>query len=1224
MSTSPSRPSSLLESIAGCTSWQQTQSNWRHFSEKQKGDLFEDFVHAYLRLAPEYTSKLKHVWHHTEVPAKVRMALNLPTKDMGIDLVAETKDGEFWAIQCKYRQTTNQSLTYEELSTFSSLRKDVCRGFSFGLVCSTTERFTRIFQNTDDIAFAALDVWLDLPPSFFDSVRNSLVGKTTSEPPRKPRPHQQAAVQDGIAHFIKGKETRGKLIMPCGTGKSLTAWFLAQALKSKRIVIAVPSLSLIRQTLKDWLRETAAHGIQANWICVCSDNTAGKTDNDDTAVHRQDLGIECHTNPDRIADWLRKKRTGLTVVFTTYQSGSTLSEGARAAGFEFDLGILDEAHKTVGDGDKLFSHLLHEENIAIKRRVFMTATERRYSGKSDNVLSMHDPAVYGDTFHLLSFRKAMECDPPILSDYKIITMLVSRNEVAELVRKNSFVRPDHKHWNEEVEADMLASVIALRKAMQLYPIRHAVSFHSSIQRAEWFVDHNKSFTSTFHEYGDLDTFHVSGRASTGERSRTITDFANSERGLITNARCLTEGVDVPKIDCVLFADPRQSKIDIVQAVGRALRPLNGKKAGYVILPVLEDADTASVELSATGAFKTVISTLRALAANDDRIIEEFRDKAEGRQRKESSIVEFPINENLALRINLGEFVHGIELKVWDRLAQLAWRPFHQAREFARALDVRSAGKWADFVKVKSLPADIPLAPQLVYRFCGWLGWGDWLGTGSIATRETHYLTYHDARNFVHSLGLKREIDWKQFKDGKLPEKGILPSNIPKRPQGVYENSGWGGWADWLGNGRRRKVSSVARKFHEAREYARSIRLRGIIEWKNFCKGELPEKGLIPLDIPTCPDSVYRNEGWKGWDDWLGNNYRYFSEARTFARSLDLKSQGEWGQFCKGNFPEKGRLPSDIPSAPQQVYANEGWSGYGDWLGTGRVASHLKSYRPFAQARDFARGLGLKSWSEWIQFCQGKLPEKGSLPSDIPKDSRRSYADKGWISIGDWLGTGRIADHLKAYRSFDEARSFARSLGLKNGSEWRIFCKGGMPERGKLPSDIPAKPANTYAKKGWTSLGDWLGTGAVLNRDRVYRNFSEARAFALELGIKCVLEWRSYCKGALPDKGTLPLDIPATPEKVYANAGWNGWGNWLGTGSVATRSMQYRKFDDAQDFVRTLGLKNNGEWRNFCKGILSEKGTLPGDIPASPSHVYASKGWSGWADWLGTDTKRRNK
>ncbi len=344
--------------------------------------------------------------------------------------------------KCKYRQETDHSLTWRDLSTFTGLAFGGCRGFSFGAVCSTTERFTHVLKGQQRIGFCALDVWQALDADFLKRLRTHLAHKPAPLKPLKPMPHQKGAVKDGHGHFVIEKFTRGKLIMPCGSGKSLTAYWIAGELGARSIVIAVPSLALIRQTLKVWLRETQANQQEVEWIFVCSDESAGRVERDDNAVLRQDLGVPCLTDPKEIAAWLKRKHPGLTVVFTTYQSGETLAKAARAAKFSFDLGIMAEAHKTVGDGEKLFSHLLHDKNLPIRRRLFMTATERRYAGQSDTVLSMDDPATYGESFHLLSFKRAMEYDPPILSDYKIISIAVSREEVAELIRKNTFVRPD--------------------------------------------------------------------------------------------------------------------------------------------------------------------------------------------------------------------------------------------------------------------------------------------------------------------------------------------------------------------------------------------------------------------------------------------------------------------------------------------------------------------------------------------------------------------------------------------------------------------------------------------------------------------------------------------------------------------------------------------------------------------------------------------------------------
>jgi superfamily II DNA or RNA helicase len=684
----------LILAVRGCDSWQDIQNKWRGFPEKQKGDLFEELVKAYLQLDPEYASKLKHVWLGSEVPQATARKLKLPDTDQGIDIVAETHEGEFWAIQCKYRQNTDQSLTWTELSTFAGLAFTVCRGISFGIVCSTTERYTDVLKDQENISFRALDVWQSLDSEFFKRLRAHLAKKPDVLKPLRPRAHQKCALMDGYAHFVTAKAKRGKLVMPCGSGKSLTAYFLAEKLEASSIVIAVPSLALIRQTLKVWLRETQANGQPVEWICVCSDESAGRVDRDDAAVLRQDLGVPCLTDADAIARWLKRKHAGLTIVFTTYQSGETLAKAAHSAKFRFELGIMDEAHKTVGDRSKLFSHLLHDENLPIRRRLFMTATERRYTGQSDTVLSMDDTSIYGETFHLLSFKRAMEYDPPILSDYKIISMSVTRAEIAALIRENTFVVPDNGPWDQEIEADMLASLIALRKAMKKYPIQHAVSFHGSIQRAELFKSHNDVFSDSHPELGQLETFHVCGKTPTGTRARIIGEFARAERALITNARCLTEGVDVPGIDCVLFADPRRSAVDIVQAVGRALRPAPGKEFGYVIVPILHDDDATADDLFNSDSFKEILTTLRALAANDDRIIEYFKAISQGQQRKGGASVQFDIDERLAERIDLTQFVREIELKCWDRLEGLrsARLTIEQILEWADA-HYEETGHW---------------------------------------------------------------------------------------------------------------------------------------------------------------------------------------------------------------------------------------------------------------------------------------------------------------------------------------------------------------------------------------------------------------------------------------------------------------------------------------------------------------------------------------------------
>ena len=271
-------------------------------------------------------------------------------------------------------------------------------------------------------------------------------------------------------------------------------------------------------------------------------------------------------------------------------------------------------------------------------------------------------------------------------------------------------------------------------------------------------------------------------------------------------------------------------------------------------------------------------------------------------------------------------------------------------------------------------------------------------------------------------------------------------------------------------------------------------------------------------------------------------FRPFREARTFVRRLGLKSSGEWYCYCKGLLTKKGKRPPDIPAGPWQVYADRGWKGFGDWLGTGAKSTMIHvPWRPFEKARDFARSLGLKSQAEWRVYCQGNLPKRRKRPANIPSRPEAAYARTGWLSYGDWLGTERVSTNLRQYRPFLTARAFVRSLGLKSMTEWRRYSAGRMEEKGPRPADIPSAPHRIYKDRGWSGYAEWLGSTSR----RSFRPFRAARAFARSLGLKSSAEWSQYAAGRMPEKGTRPTDIPSNPHMTYKDHGWGGYSDWLG-------------------------------------------------------------------------------
>ncbi|MBK7845505.1 MAG: DEAD/DEAH box helicase family protein [Bdellovibrionales bacterium] len=360
-----------------------------------------------------------------------------------------------------------------------------------------------------------------------------------------------------------------------------------------------------------------------------------------------------------------------------------------------------------------------------------------------------------------------------------------------------------------------------------------------------------------------------------------------------------------------------------------------------------------------------------------------------------------------------------------------------------------------------------------------------------------------------------------------------------------------------------------RSFEAAREWARGSGIQSSIEWNKASK-----KGLLPVDIPSSPRDVYSGE-FQGWGDWLstgshsrwGMQWRTFEGAREWARESGIKSSTEWIKASK-----EGLLPQDIPSNPGSVYRSQ-FQGWKDWLGTG--------WRSFEEAREWARGSGIKSSSEWR-----KASTEGRLPEDIPSIPSRVYREdfKNWK---EWLGTGRRSPRWDIqWRSFEAAREWARGSGIKSGPEWIKASKEGL-----LPQDIPTGPRNVYPGEfhGWE---DWLGTG--------WRSFEAAREWARGSGIKSYFEWIKASK-----KGLLPEDIPSNLNKVYRGQ-FQGWKDWLGTG--------WRSFEAAREWARGSGIKSSSEWRK-----ASTEGQLPQDIPSKPKDVYRGQ-FQGWKDWLGKEIK----
>lgn len=593
---------------------------------KERGDAFEIFAEAYF--ATQKIAQAQQVWPFEAVPLAQRQALSLDTgRDMGVDGTYMTVDGELRAYQVKFR-SNRPSLTWDELSTFMGLTDQVSQRVLF-TNCETLPSLMQDRSGFVPIRGSDLD---RLTAEDFEAMRQWLQTGQVKLPRKQPLPHQQEALTT-ITRGL-GENDRATVVMACGTGKSLVALWAAEQYDCKTILVLVPSLALVRQLLHEWLRETA--WTRLTFMCVCSDPTVAKGA-DDLIVHQADLDFPVTTDSAVAREFLNKPFDGVKIVFSTYQSAQVVAAGlpvdADGMARPFDLAIFDEAHKTASREGPRFSFALEDANLPIRKRLFFTATPRHYDirkkdKEGDNALvySMDRPEVYGPVIHTLSFAEAARRG--IICDYKVVISVVT----SEMVNDDLLKHGEVLVAGDTVKARQVALQIALQKAVEKYGVSRIFTFHGSVAAA-------RSFTSSDSEgiqqhLPDFATLHVSGEMPTSRREDQMKAFRQAEKAVISNARCLTEGVDVPAVDMVAFISPRKSKVDIVQATGRAMRKSPGKEFGYVMVPLfVEQANDESIEeaLKRTG-FDDVWDLLGAMREQDDVLVDIIRQMQEDKGR----------------------------------------------------------------------------------------------------------------------------------------------------------------------------------------------------------------------------------------------------------------------------------------------------------------------------------------------------------------------------------------------------------------------------------------------------------------------------------------------------------------------------------------------------------------------------------------------------------------
>ncbi len=595
----------------------------------------------YFRQDPLYADQFSGVWRWSEW---ARRRPEFAGRDTGVDLVAEEHTGGWCAIQCKFHAPGTRIAKKDLDSFISASARDP---FTRRMVVDTGDAWGPNARKTIEGLKPACQVLrfgdlADRPIEWPDLIQDTPEALSWHAEPFSLRPHQRNAFKDVLAGFAE--HDRGKLIMACGTGKTFVALRIAEAVAGVggRVLYLVPSISLFQQSMREWAMQRA---IPHRYIGICSDTRAGRTDED---ASLQELEIPVTTDPTTIGSALGGAAPdAMTVVFCTYHSLGIVERAQDDGAPAFDLVLCDEAHRTTGierPGDKASPFvLIHDaERIRAAKRLYMTATPRLYTEGAKakaashdvEVFSMDDPIAYGPEFHRLPFSRAVEQD--LLSDYRVVVLAMSEQHVDAALQAHLAA------GMSEINITDAAKIVGCWRALQNPenkshgngPIPHltrAIAFTNTIASSKRLADHwggivgqalallpETERPSTFR----CQTRHVDGQHHALERKARIEWLKGNSEGtcrILSNARCLSEGIDVPALDAVLFMSPRNSQMDIVQAVGRAMRKAAGKTYGYIVLPVAVPAGVDPARaLDDNERFAAVWSVLRALRSHDDR------------------------------------------------------------------------------------------------------------------------------------------------------------------------------------------------------------------------------------------------------------------------------------------------------------------------------------------------------------------------------------------------------------------------------------------------------------------------------------------------------------------------------------------------------------------------------------------------------------------------------
>lgn len=615
-------------------------------TQKQtQGDAFEIFCEALLNTSKNFVEAIE-VWPQGEVPHKVLKKLNLPDSDRGYDGVYRTIFG-YNTYQSKYRTDINSKLKWAGpggLSTFAGVSHKASKMH----LMSNTVLANKDFNKLENILSTLYNDFNILDIHSFKRIEAFLKSKKVKDS----GPHKLDKYQSDMVTMIRKdlvKKNRTTSIMACGTGKTEIGVEVYKIMKPKLALILSPSIALVSQLRTEWFRQIGDHLKFSTISVVSNTDRIGLYDQ----ISSNDIHIDKTTDVNQIKQWLKTKTTN-KIIFSTYQSSKLIGQALTKKGY-IDFAVFDEAHRTAIQNPNIkssFSYALHDQNIKIKKRLFMTATrrlsnyaKRNMVGDSDTIISMDNKLLYGDVgAKNISFSKASN-QHKCIAKLKVITSEIFSDdiELKKLVKSSTHI------GGQKYKSEHIAMQLSIARAIKKYKLNKVFTFHNTVNRAKNFVKEEEG--GGIKKYLDNDFYldYVKGQDSMAKRKGILKNFKTSQKSLISNARCLVEGVNVPSVNMVVFADPKNSGIDVVQAAGRALRNRHdkAKKFGYVLVPLFIEKhknETISKAIERSD-YSRLIDFLQAISEHDDEIAEIIKNitlegRGKGNTHSKKSIISF--------------------------------------------------------------------------------------------------------------------------------------------------------------------------------------------------------------------------------------------------------------------------------------------------------------------------------------------------------------------------------------------------------------------------------------------------------------------------------------------------------------------------------------------------------------------------------------------------------